>query len=318
MHTFYAMNTELHTSGLDRPTQLRTEAWFSFIEKHLSRFNTMSELSQLNKEAGRPFFASPLLVRAVYTAMQYYRTTQGLFNPFLGGILTHLGYNQKMDWTAPSLPVAYRTANTNHNGHLLNEIPVTIDSILSSIRIPRQAQLDLGGIAKGWSTEQFALLLQKEGISSGMIDAGGDIVIWNTEGHEYVIDLADPYHPEQNIMTVHIDHSVGIATSSVMKRKWNDEHGETLHHIIDPRTLEPAQSDLVQVTVIAPSLTDAEVYAKCVLILGSEAGSSWLQRQCPQAAMVAVCKDQSMITAGELEQYQMKQKGGAVYDSSTW
>ncbi|MNI80910.1 Thiamine biosynthesis lipoprotein ApbE precursor [compost metagenome] len=93
----------------------------------------------------------------------------------------------------------------------------------------------------------------------------------------------------------------GIATSSRLKRSWTDNKGTRLHHIIDPRTLRPSQSDLVQVTVWGPSLTAAEVYAKCVLILGSIQGQSWLEQNHPQYSAIGVSGNGRIMAAGSID-----------------
>jgi thiamine biosynthesis lipoprotein len=65
---------------------------------------------------------------------------------------------------------------------------------------------------------------------------------------------------------------MGAATSGTTKRMW----GPGLHHLIDPRTSRPAVSDLKEVSVIAETATDAEIYAKVALLIGSAAATKWL------------------------------------------
>ena len=67
-------------------------------------------------------------------------------------------------------------------------------------------------------------------------------------------------------------HDLGAATSGTGGRRW----GEGLHHLIDPRTGRPADTDLAEVSVLAPTGADAEVLAKTALLLGREAGARFL------------------------------------------
>ncbi|MBB3125686.1 hypothetical protein FHS19_000340 [Paenibacillus rhizosphaerae] len=94
MHTFRAMNTDFVTQGLPEAEYREAESWFAFVEKHLTRFDPGSELSQLNRSAGRPFLATPVLYEAVSVALNYYKRADGLFNPFLGRLLSDLGYGR--------------------------------------------------------------------------------------------------------------------------------------------------------------------------------------------------------------------------------
>ena len=82
------------------------------------------------------------------------------------------------------------------------------------------------------------------------------------------VGLEDPRQPDRDLTTLTL-RSGSCATSSVTKRKWL-QSGETMHHIIDPRTGEPAQSPWLSVTVLSPSATEAEAFAKACLIGGPQ------------------------------------------------
>jgi FAD:protein FMN transferase len=179
MHTFQAMNTTFHTSGLSGQGEHDAESWFAFVENHLSRFRPDSELNRLNRSAGSPFLASPLLFQAISQSDYYFRHTKGLFHPFQGQLLTERGYDRSFEQLA------------GHRRHLaIHEVPahkdssakrrmpdcpaddmgcgalfeegdkdlegVQLNAALRSIILPPGWSADLGGIAKGWSAEQFA------------------------------------------------------------------------------------------------------------------------------------------------------------------
>ena len=76
---------------------------------------------------------------------------------------------------------------------------------------------------------------------------------------------------------LYLDHA-GLATSTVMKRRWQ-HNGHARHHLIDPRCGEPSRGDLHSVTVVAPTTTEAEVAAKVTLIRGQKAGLAGLEAQ---------------------------------------
>ncbi len=70
---------------------------------------------------------------------------------------------------------------------------------------------------------------------------------------------------------------MAVVTSTTSRRRWQ-RGDQAMHHLVDPRTGQPAATDAVSVTVIAPRAALAEVYAKAALILGVEAGQDWLNR----------------------------------------
>jgi thiamine biosynthesis lipoprotein len=71
---------------------------------------------------------------------------------------------------------------------------------------------------------------------------------------------------------------LGVATSGTTVHRWPDRAGHPRHHLIDPRTRRPAQTDLVQATVVAPSAAEAETLAKAAVILGSQSGARLLEQ----------------------------------------
>lgn len=317
MYSFQAMSTTFHIAGLLECEGQRAESWFSFVERHLSRFDPQSELSQLNRQPGYPFYASALLYEAMSQAVQYQQRTDHLFDPFMGQILTRIGYPNQNPLSTATMPIQVNEfnnaahANTKTmNGHRWRNSAYTqshgrictLDPILRTVHVHANVSVDLGGIAKGWSAEQYALMMRQQGVDSGMVNAGGDLIVWGTDRHNYVVDIADPWSNGQNIASLHLHKNAGVATSSTLKRSWQKDAGR-YHHLLDPRTGTSAQSDWVQLTVISDSLTDAKVYAKCVLILGKQQGPAWLRRQCPDAAIIGVTQDGRCLIDGPLERY---------------
>jgi len=144
---------------------------------------------------------------------------------------------------------------------------IGFDPTDNRVRLPRGMEIDLGGIAKGWIVEKAAHLLNAYADVCG-VSAGGDILFIGhpQDGSDWDVYLEDPRDGAQMLTQLHIG-SGAVATSSVMKRTWSQ--GEKIrHHLIDPRTGEPAQTDWLSVTVISSSVIDAEVYAKAILISG--------------------------------------------------
>ncbi|HYR94365.1 MAG TPA: FAD:protein FMN transferase, partial [Methylomirabilota bacterium] len=129
-------------------------------------------------------------------------------------------------------------------------------------RLAKGAAIDLGGIAKGWLADRLAERLGP----NTLVNLCGDLFARGPgeSGEGWPVGFGDK--------TVLL-HDLGAATSGTTKRMW----GPGLHHLIDPRTARPAVSDLREVSVIAQSATDAEIYAKVALILGSIEGPKWLQ-----------------------------------------
>jgi thiamine biosynthesis lipoprotein len=92
-----------------------------------------------------------------------------------------------------------------------------------------------------------------------------------------------------------------VATSGKDYRRWKLD-GVWIHHIIDPRTGQPAETDVLASTVIAPTVTEAEMAAKVVLISGSQSGLVWLEAH-PQMAGLLVLDDGKLLYSQRIDKY---------------
>jgi thiamine biosynthesis lipoprotein len=163
---------------------------------------------------------------------------------------------------------------------------IRLDADLGRIRLLEGMRIDLGGIAKGWIAEQAAVLLSAF-TEACAVNAGGDaFMIGLPAGEEaWRVTLEDPSHPEQEVAILKLQPGA-VATSAVTKRRWQ-QAGKTQHHLIDPRTQRPAETDWLSVTAIAPHAAEAEVYAKSLLIGGSrEVG--WISGLAKDIEFIAV------------------------------
>ncbi|MCW1967383.1 MAG: FAD:protein FMN transferase, partial [Anaerolineae bacterium] len=149
-----------------------------------------------------------------------------------------------------------------------------------------------------------------------LVDAGGDISVrqpcWVGDGvdappHPFVIGVANPHEPASDLEWLSLTEG-GVATSGRDYRRWwrNDK---PMHHLIDPRAGLPAQTDILSATVVAPSAQQADIAAKIWLILGSAAGTDWLESQ-PYLAGLAVLEDGAVVRSSRLERH--------VWSPSQW
>ncbi len=265
----------------------RFESW----EQSLSRFRSDSELCELNRRGGQAVPVSPVLWDVFRMAQQMEELTGGLVNPLIADALIYAGYDRSFDqMQAGEFLLDTSTA--------LLDVPalgeVEVDPILRTIRIPRGARLDFGGVAKGWAAHQAMLELSDYGPS--LCSAGGDIAIKGPRlnGDPWDISVEDPFQPGSYIEMLYLEAG-GVATSGKDYRAW--KRGNTLqHHIIDPRTGLPADTDILAATVIAPTAMQAEALAKAVLISGSQAGMDWLDGDPSLAGLLVLDNGQRLYS----------------------
>jgi signal transduction histidine kinase/thiamine biosynthesis lipoprotein ApbE len=278
--TFRAMNTDVSLFLLSADTRhancvLDAAEWF-FVqtEWRLSRFRDSSEVSVLNRTGSAQ--ASRVLFEILQLAEQSYKDTNGVFNPLIGPALVAAGYNRTFDdigtdsmQPGPTMMAATVPSFSDS---------IVLDPITHQVTLSSGVQLDLGGIAKGWTIDRAFRTLSKLG--SCCVNAGGDVHVsgsFEPGGKGWRIDVADPFAPDDGsvpgVRAVMLKDKA-IATSGIMKRRWV-VNGAEQHHLIDPRTGQPARNSLLFVTAIADTAIQAEVAAKTVFIMGEEEGSAW-------------------------------------------
>jgi thiamine biosynthesis lipoprotein len=266
---FRAMNTDilLATEGQGSASLQAAQTFIETSERRFSRFLPESELSQLNRSAGRWADVSDDLLDLLRQSMDFWRASHGLFDPSILPDLKRAGYDRSMDAVRARgdqpVPAALPTSKPS-----LDQMELDLDH--QRVRLPLGMELDLGGIAKGWIAEQAVQVLSADSDACA-VNAGGDMYFLGhpSDAEDWQVDLEDPRAPDSILASFAVDGG-GVATSSVRKRTWT-QGGQPRHHLIDPRTGQSAQSGWLSVTVSAPHLSTADVFAKVLLIGGADA-----------------------------------------------
>lgn len=271
----------------------RFEAW----EQSLSRFRNDSELCELNRRAGLPVVVSQVLWDVFEAARAVERYTGGLVNPLIMDALIRAGYDRSFD--------QLETGQDQPQDALEFELVPLLDSVgvdadQHSLCLPEGAQLDFGGVAKGWAAHQAMLSLSAYG--PALVSAGGDVAIGGPrlDGVPWEIAVDDPFQKDASIESLFIERG-GVATSGRDYRHWT-RAGVAQHHIIDPRSANPARTDILTATVIAPNAILAEAYAKAMLIVGSHAALDWLDSNHDLAGLL-VLEDGRRFDSRNLDRY---------------
>ncbi|HEX9117315.1 MAG TPA: FAD:protein FMN transferase [Anaerolineae bacterium] len=274
------------------------EAFFMSVEQRFSRFLEDSELSVLNRSenAGRPVPVSPELARLVQLAVAAARRSDGVFDPTVIAALEAAGYDRSIDLIRAQGAAFPRPLAADDRPGRWREIQVRQDARGSWLVLrPEGQRLDLGGIAKGWAADRGAGMLRPLG--PGVVNAGGDMRAWGDQpgadtGTGWLAAVDHPLTAGVDVAWLHVRDGA-VATSSVVTRRWAGGH-----HLIDPRTGSPADTNLLSVTALAPTAAEAEVAAKVVLVLGRVPGLEWLAGEADVEALLAGADGQFYGTPG--------------------
>ena len=266
-------------------------AWFAQWERMFSRFRADSELSRVNAQAGQAVTVSAEFLTVVQKAVNVAEQTQGLLTPLIGQAVLAMGYDRDFaqlhshELTQSSKhPATYQGTPVHAVADFRH---IHCDHARLQIRIPADSRLDLGGFVKGWCADETVRRLGK--FAPALMDAGGDIAVSAAmidaldKAQAWPIAIARPWPETEDLALIGVTRG-GVATSGRDYRRWIRD-GQMQHHIVDPRTAQAAQTDIISVSVSAASAFEAEVVAKHLLILGSQSSQMWAQRQ----ADVGVC-----------------------------
>ena len=240
------------------------ELWsmvFAF-EKRFSRFIENSELSMINKTAGKKTKISNQFKALLIESIKQSRKSGYLFNPLVLPSLQKAGYIGS--WPATK---NYKESldYSNRQSHKIEDIKIENNTL----KIPADSALDFGGIGKGYLLEELSEKLKKHYINSYWISLGGDILC---EGYDmgtksWSININSAKDGIQNAGTIKNANGqkLAIASSGIIKRK-----GNNWHHIINPKSKKPADTDVLVATLASSDAVEADVMAKCIVILGSK------------------------------------------------
>jgi len=278
-HTFRAMGgtmaiwLELSNMATAETLLREAEAMFTRAERRLSRFDPHSELAQLNANPGTWVPVSSMLWHVAMQARHMARETDGLFDFTQLTALEAAGYTRSFtdrffweDATEDKLepPDAW----------FGQWEAVQVHAEGRSLWLPPGVKLDFGGIAKGYVAQQVVDFLSDWGPC--LVDASGDLTAgsaptgwpgWPVAVTKPLTEAtANPSADRETQFPLWLVAGT-MATSGIDYRRW-PQNGRIAHHLIDPRTGQPAQTDLLTATVLAKTAVRAEAWATAALVAG--------------------------------------------------
>ena len=271
----------------------------SECEQLWTRFRTDSELSHLNNTSVKDAAATTVSERmaALIAAMLWaYDFSDGWVDASLLPEVIAAGYDRDFAEiaaaqgadvgfdVAPSEPAAARSYRSG-----MRSVSLEGTQLLRTASV----QLDSGGVGKGLAADLVAESLIAGGAHGALVDLGCDIRAIGVDQHDrpWTVRAADERDPHSAAVAEWDVTDAGIATSSVARRRWKGGH-----HLIDPHTGVPSETDLLAVTVVHRNALTAEVAAKTALLMGRHASVGWLAQH--GATAVLTGRDGSLYRVG--------------------
>jgi thiamine biosynthesis lipoprotein len=266
-------------------------AEISRIEKLLTTFSDDSQTNQINAAAGiRPVKVDLEVYQLIERSLKISELTQGAFDITYGSIDKSLW---NFDVNMKSLPAA---ETAREAVRLINYRNVIMDAENTTVMLKEKGmRIGFGGIGKGYAADRAKAVLQQNGVSSGIVNAAGDLITWGMQpnGNPWTIAIADPDKRMTPFSTLNIS-KMAIATSGNYE-KFVIINGKKYSHTIDPKTGFPV-SGIKSVSIICPSAEFADAMATPVTVMGVHVGLN-LVNQLQQLACVIIDDDNQLYTS---------------------
>ncbi len=250
------------------------------LENIFSYHRDDSELAKLNREGQAK--VSKELLRVMQVSLMVSNSTEGAFDATIGPLvdLWRLASEQGRvpndeELESQKALVGFRFISVN-----ANESKVTLQR--------KNMRVDLGGVAKGYIADRAAEILKGHGVKRGIIDAGGNLALFNAIGEEpFRIGVRHPERPTERFAVLTVDN--GAVVTSGCYERFYDVAGKRFCHILDPRTGQPI-GELLSATIVASEGAYADALATAVMVLGKDKGMQ-VVNSLPDAKALLIWKE---------------------------
>jgi len=224
-------------------------------------YNPNSEISRINKDASeKPVIVSTEMQKILQAAGHAHEETAGYFDVTVGPLVT-LWKEAKKTGVIPSEGLINKTKKKTD----FQDIVVEKNTVYFK---KKGMSIDLGGIAKGYILSRSVAYMKEQGISSGLVDIGGDLYAWGrkADGTKWRVGIRHPRKEGAFLKIVNISEKAVLSSGDYERYFIKD--GRRYSHIINPFTGYP-DSDIISVTVMGPHIMDIDGYSAGLLAMGS-------------------------------------------------
>ncbi len=261
--TGYAQGTTYSIAVKNPPegTDKKIDAVFEEIDLTFSMFNPSSLTGRINR--GETDAATPLFEEGFSLAKNIHAATEGYFDSTVKPLVDAWGFGPGERQAEPDIAAIMEYVGMDkvriEAGHIIKDDP--------------RVQLDFSSIAKGFTVDRLAEMLEKEGVTDYMVDVGGEVRVKgvNEAGRRWRIGIDKPVGGlAREIETVvsFSDALPAIATSGNYRNLFVDETGRTRVHTIDPKTGVTAQGEILSASVVGAKCAVADGWATGLMACG--------------------------------------------------
>lgn len=242
------------------------------IEQLISSWNPDSQTSSIIRNAGiKPVKVDDELFELIKRSIQIAKITNGAFD------ITYASMDRiwKFDGSMTKMPtkesIKKSVQKIGYQNIVLDPVNKTVFLLQKGMKI------GFGGIGKGYAADKAKELLVSKGVTSGIINASGDLNAWGTQpdGKDWMVGITNPLNTKKVFSWLPV-HNRAVVTSGNYE-KYVFFNGVRYAHIINPKTGYPT-TGVKSVTVFAPKAELADALATSVFVMGVDVGINFINQ----------------------------------------
>ena len=236
-----------------------------------------SEIDEVNEQAGiKPVKVSDDVYTLVKRAYEYSQDSQGGFDMAIGAItqLWRIGFDDARKPSQEEIDQALK---------LVDYHKIELNDKEKTVYLKEKGMIiDLGAIAKGYITDEVVKVLKKQGVTTAIVDLGGNVYVLGYsprgENQDWTVGIQDPNMARGSVLGSIKERNKTLVTSGIYER-YLEVDGKKYHHLFDPKTGYPFDNDIASVTIITDKSIDGDGLSTAVFSMGVKKGLEYVESE---------------------------------------
>ena len=259
------------------------------LEKILSRTVKNSDIAMLNKVSGGTVKVSDETREVLEKSILYGNLTDGAFDVTIARVSEMWDFVSGEEIVPEESVIKEAVETVDYNN-------IKIDG--NNVYLENGSEIDLGAIAKGYIADKASEFLRNKGVTSAIVNLGGNNIVIGRNGERaFRIGIQKPTATTGEFSGVVNLEDMSIVTSGAYQRFFVKD-GVTYHHILDPETGYPAESDIASVSIICETSADADALSTSCFILGVEKAVELMDSLDYACAVIITTGGEIILTEG--------------------
>ena len=264
--------------------------------------NENSDIAKLNVE--HTAVVSDDTFSLVQRSLQLYQDTDGALNITVYPLMEAWGFTTG----------EYRVPEQTEIDGLLQTMQIgeiRCDSQTKTVILPEQTKIDLGAIAKGYTSARLMEIFEGYDISSAMVSLGGNVQVKGSkpDGTSWKVAVEDPFSDSENAYAGILSVADKAVVTSGTYERYFEKDGKRYHHILDPATGYPAEKGLASVTIVSDDGTLADALSTALFVMGKEKAVAYWKAHAKEFDVILIEDDGTISVSEGIENVFSCEKG---------